>query len=135
MKVDLSQAEDAKEFIEQALSLRLPVGSTWIASRYDSGKLGGVIAFHPVWNANSLMHTAANSTFWLTPDLCQAMRHHLFQTLAAQRGTATIYESNTRSVRIVRRLGFQLEGISPGFSGGTMLLFGLLKGEKNGRTC
>lgn len=127
MKVDYSQPLDALLFGERVLNTSLPLGSTWIVSRQDSGKLAGAVYFLPPLNGNTLIHAAAASPFWFTPEFCKAMFSHAFHTLAVQRVTATTYQSNTPSVRLLRRLGWSLEGVCPGFTGGTMLLFGMLK--------
>ena len=127
MKVDETQPLDALLFGAKALNLQVPFGTTWLASRHDSGKLAGVVFFCPPANGNCLMHMAAASPFWFSPEFCRAVFRHAFQTLAVQRVTATTYQSNIPSVRLLRRTGWELEGTSRGFTGGTMLLFGMLK--------
>lgn len=60
-----------------------------------------------------------------------SMFHVPFYMLGANRITARIRESNTRSAQLVYRLGFRLEGtVRQGYKDGEdMLLFGMLKQE------
>src|SRR5690606_9933446 len=109
------------------LDLRFPRGTTWLASRHDSGKLAGVVVFLPPSRGNCVMHMAANSAFWFSSEFCHSVFDHAFNLLAARRATATVYEHNTRSIRLLQRTGWTHEGTCPGFPEGTLLLFGMLK--------
>lgn len=129
LKVCLQQLPDALEFAEKSLDLRFPGGTTWVASRFDDGKLAGVAVFTPVIQGNSSLHVASSSAVWFSPDFCRAMFHHGFCALSCSRLTATVLSGNTRCRKLTEKVGFLLEGTLRGFSFGDLALYGMLKGE------
>ena len=91
----------------------------------ESGELAGVV------NANEIVRGAAQSAFLgyyaFAPFAgagrmeagLRAMLREAFGPLGLHRLEANIQPDNTRSIDLVKRLGFQLEGVSPGSSRST----------------
>lgn len=129
MKVCLDQRPDALAFAEQALALRFPGGTTWVASRFDDDRLAGVAIFTPPQAGNSNLHVAGHSPRWFTPEFCQAMFTHGFRTLNCARLTATIVDGNDPCRRLALRVGFRSEGYMRGFAFGNLRVYGMVKGE------
>ena len=129
MRVVEDLSPEALKFVETALGLSFPGGTTGITSLTDSGRIAGVVVFTPLCKGNSNMHVASAGGFWLTPEFCRKIFLYGFDTLKATRLTATVQVSNTRSVRLVTRVGFVLEGCMRGFNFGDLLIFGMRKGE------
>lgn len=87
----------------------------------ESGELAGVV------NANEIVRGAAQSAFLgyyaFAPFArtgrmeagLRAMLREAFGPLGLHRLEANIQPDNTRSIDLVKRLGFQLEGVSPGY--------------------
>lgn len=129
MKVCRDQREDALDFASRTLSLRFPGGATWLANRFDDGRLAAVVIFQRPEQRNCTMHVAAASSQWATPEFLQAVFRYPFLSLDCLRVTATVMQSNFRCCRLLQHLGFQLEGCLRGFPEGNLLVFGMLKEE------
>ena len=130
MKVCYAQLEDARLFAEESLNISFPRGTTtWIASRFDDGRLAGVAVFTQPNRGNASLHIAANSSKWFTPVFCRQMFEHAFHGLELSRLTATVEASNVACVRLAIKTGFKLEGRMKGFTFGELLVFGMLRGD------
>lgn len=129
MRIDLSQQRDAIEFAEHALQLRFPSGTTWVTSRTDTGELAGVVVCLPVQHGNCTMHMAALRSFWFTEEFCRAVFTWAFASKGVTRLTASVQEGNTRSERLLLRVGFQKEAVMKGFTFGTLIVYRMLREE------
>lgn len=111
---DLMQKFDALESLDPASEIRLAI------VRRDSGALVGTIGFHSI----SLPHKTVEIAYDLTPAVwgkgiapaaCNAVAEWGFSYLGAIRVQATVLDSNTRSVRVLEKCGFQCEGLLRSF--------------------
>lgn len=130
MKVCFEQLPDALEFAEQTLGLNFSRGTTtWIASRFDDGRLAGVAVFTQPIHGNRSLHIAGKTSKWFTPEFCRKMFCFGFAPPEVLRLTATILLNNVPCVKLAVKTGFMLEGKMRGFEQGDLLIFGMLKGE------
>lgn len=129
MKICYAQLPDSRALVENQLQLSFPRGTTWIASRFDDGRLAGVAAITPMVKGNCNLHIAGNSSRWFTPEFCKSMFTHIFVVIGCQRVTASIAAENELCQRLAKHVGFQLEGRLRGFDFGDLLMYGMLKGE------
>lgn len=129
MRVDLTQSRDALEFLQSELQLTFPGGTTWVASRFDDGRLAGVVALTPLARGNTNFHVAAASPRWCTEEFLTLLFTFAFANPLCTRITASIEEGNLRCRRLVERVGFKQEGLLRGFEFGNLTMYGMLKGE------
>ncbi|SFC94577.1 GNAT family N-acetyltransferase [Collimonas sp. OK412] len=111
---DLMQKFDALESLDPASEIRLAI------VRHDSGALVGTIGFHSI----SLLHKTVEIAYdlapavWgkdIAPAVCNAVAEWGFSYLGAVRIQATVLDSNTRSIRVLEKCGFQCEGLLRSF--------------------
>ncbi|MEO6921075.1 MAG: GNAT family N-acetyltransferase [Collimonas sp.] len=111
---DLLQKFDALESADPASELRFAIVLR------SSGALVGTIGFHSL----SLLNLTAEIAYDLAPEVwgrgvapsaCMAMVDWAFARLGAVRVQATALDSNTRTVRVLEKSGFQREGLLRNF--------------------
>lgn len=129
MKICYAHLEDALQLAEQQLQLSFPRGTTWIASRFDDGRLAGVAVFAGVGKGNCFLHIAGQSPRWFTPQFCREMLAWAFHALHCRRITASIEAGNRKCRRLAEHVGFVREGYARGFDFGDLVFYGLQLGE------
>lgn len=78
----------------------------------------------------SLTATWAGNRGWLTKGRLSQFFRYPFVQVGVIRLTATVRKSNTRSLKITRKLGFKPEGlIRKGYGDGDAVIFGMLREE------
>ncbi|MCG7492465.1 GNAT family N-acetyltransferase [Thalassobius sp. Cn5-15] len=100
-----------------------------VLDKNRSGLIAGAV-YHGFDGRNVIMSIAADSPNWSRKGILKSLFHYPFNSLGCQRVTATVDESNHRSLRLCRGLGFVQEGIiRQGADDGDVVLLGLLKAE------
>lgn len=108
LKFDALESSDPASEVHLAIALR------------DSDKLVGTIGFHSVSPPNKTAEIAYDLApgVWgrnIAPSVCAAVVNWGFLHLDAVRIQATALDSNTRSVRVLEKCGFQREGLLRNF--------------------
>ncbi|WP_211462055.1 GNAT family N-acetyltransferase [Collimonas silvisoli] len=111
---ELMQKFNALESSDSASEIRLAIVLR------DSDTLVGTIGFHSVSALNKTAEIAYDLApdIWgrgIAPSVCDAIVDWGFSHLGAVRIQATALESNTRSVRVLEKCGFQCEGLLRNF--------------------
>ncbi|SFB31695.1 Protein N-acetyltransferase, RimJ/RimL family [Collimonas sp. OK607] len=108
LKFDALESTDPTSEVRLAIALR------------DSDKLVGTIGFHsisPLHKTAEIAYDLAPSVWGrgIAPSVCAAVANWGFSHLGAVRIQATALDSNTRSVRVLEKCGFQREGLLRNF--------------------
>jgi hypothetical protein len=132
MKIDCTQSLEILEWAGTRLQVVFPPGlSTTLAFRDETDTILAV-AVYTNYEAQSIeMSIVAESPRWMTRRTIEAAFAYPFRQLKVARVTANTYATNQRSVKMLVRLGFQLEGVlrNYGPDGEPRLVFGLLAEE------
>jgi RimJ/RimL family protein N-acetyltransferase len=94
-----------------------------------SGRLAGVVVFDTFSSYDCCIHVASDgSGHWLTAGFLRAVFSYPFVQCGLPRVTAPVAESNTRSLRFNKHLGFEVEGRHPlAAKDGAMITTALLR--------
>lgn len=111
---DLEQKFDGLESADPASELRFAIVLR------SSGALVGSIGFHSLSLPNKTAEIAYDlaPSVWgqgIAPSACAAMTDWAFERLGAVRIQATALDSNTRTLRVLEKSGFQREGLLRNF--------------------
>jgi ribosomal-protein-alanine N-acetyltransferase len=117
----------AEPFTDQAgfdtwfAALQQPTNASFLVRGAASAALAGVINFSQIFHGNfcsayiGFYGTAALAGNGLMTAGLQLAATHAFTTLRLHRIEANIQPANTRSIALVKRVGFQKEGFSPAY--------------------
>ncbi|MGB7193836.1 MAG: GNAT family N-acetyltransferase [Collimonas pratensis] len=111
---ELQQKFDGLESTDPASELRFAIVLR------SSGELVGSIGFHSLSQPNKTAEIAYDLApdVWgmeIAPSACAAMTDWAFDRLGAVRIQATALDSNTRTLRVLEKCGFQREGLLRNF--------------------
>lgn len=129
MRVVVELSPEILAFVESAVDLPIAGGTTGVVSYANNGQLAAAVVFTSPLYGNTFLSIAAAKNFWATKEFFHAIFYHGFETLGSTGLSAMVRADNIRSLRLVRTLGFRLEGVMKGFDFGDMLMFGMLRGE------
>ena len=130
MKQDVNQRPEYVEYVKRLTGTK-EFGACKTIAFFKEDKLIAVALYNMLDESNINISLATDNPKWCTRLVIKAMCHYPFIQLGLNRVTATVKQSNVKSVSLIERVGFTFEGELRRYyqNGESAMIYGMTKDE------